>query len=792
MHLLTFGDDSMKTVKIIIAYMVIAVLCIAQVSYAAESTDQAPQFDVPGSVKIEKDNDLTAAMLSNLFGPVWKIVAGDKAADSLGGIGKFSGVVTMCLNFLNTIAMLFVSTGVMYYWVIFAVNTAHHGKIFGKETSIWIPLRHVTSFSLCVPVANGFSLLQIIVLCATSFSINAANRIWDASGAYIIEHSQQGIIDNTPPFIEEESLSLVTPLFKAAVIQQVADKLLVIKEQNLPSKVTNIKNYVKIELSKNGLYSLIYEPLNGAVAICPQPPDNMNMGALGCIHIPAYKFQIEKGMLKMPTEPREKAIYDAQIGITKARVDAVVEMFHELHKHASEYLEAYGVIAKGTAVKGNGDAIYLSRMYRENVMNAAESHVQSLKDKNNVKKMLEIAVDSKDGSSRIGWATAGLFSYNLAQAQAQIDEITFGGSASYLAPPKEYKHNNAHPIEQAAIDNAANYAARELMQHRIYNPVSEEGDGPSTVNKLITGVFIGGNAMSNGILSSTLSAFRQSDPIVVLTSFGRKCYEIGALAAVASMVGAAGSWIPVIGSAMNEVATNPFLVSGMIVLFSVGCVLTFVAPFSIFAIWCWAIAKWILTVFAALLAAPFWAFMHMTPEGEGFTSNGSRKGYVMLVSLMVRPVIMTIGAVCAIGLWQASSILYSTLLAHFLNGFTANAGKGVVVELILSVVVMMVYYWIYYQIFKFCISDAHDVIMNWIGQGGASIFKDDGSAGAAITASASAAVGKGAGLAASGAAAVGGLASSGAQTVGNTAKDLFGKKGKGGGGDDIANIAPKE
>lgn len=786
----------MKTVKIIIT-MMFAVLCITHNAQAAAgNADQQPIYDVPSSIAIEKDNDLTAAMLSNLYGPVWKIVAGDKAADSLGGIGKFSGVVTMCLGFINTIAMLFISAGILYYWGVFAVQSAHHGQL-GHIKSMWTPLRHVTAFSICVPVTSGLSLLQIIVLCAISFGVNGANRIWDAAGAYIIEHSQQGIIDNTPPFIEEESLSLVSPMFKAAVIQQVAlngnTKLLKVKEQELPAKISNPKSYVKVESSSNGMYSLTYEPIAGALAICPQPPDYMTFGSLGCIHVPAYKFQIENGALKMPSTPTEQAIYQAQIGVTKARVDAIIAMFNGLQKHASVYLEKRNIAAKGTAVKIDEDAIALSRKYREDIMNSAQSHIQALKDKNNIKKMLEIAVDSKDGASRIGWVTAGLFSYNFAQAQAQIDQITFGGTASYLAPPKDEEFDGRYSNAVVfAINKASTYAAQELMQHRIYNPVSEEGDGPSTVNKLITGVFMGGNAMSNGILSSTLSAFRQSDPIVVLTAFGRKCYEVGALAAVASMVGAAGSWIPVIGSSMNAVATNPFLVSGMIVLFSVGCVLTFVAPFSIFAIWCWAIAKWILTSFAALLACPFWAAMHMAPEGEGFTSQHAKQGYVMLMSLMIRPVIMTIGAVCAIGLWQASSILYSTLLAQFLNGFTANAGKGVIVELILSVVVMMVYYWIYYQIFKFCISDAHDVIMNWIGQGGASIFKDDGSAGAAITASAGAAVGKGAGLAASGAAAVGSAAGATAKTFGNEIYSLTQKKGGKGSGGDSANkqIAP--
>ncbi len=729
----------------------------------AATADIQPQYDLPDGIEIEKDNDLTAAMLSNLFGPVWRTVAGDAAADSLGGIGKFSGVVTMCLGFLNLIAMGFVSMAILYIWGIAAVSTAHYGgKIGGRVNTLWLPVRHAFAICCVTPVYNGVSLLMIIILSATSWGINSANAIWDAAGAYIVEHAQQGIIDNSPPFIEEESLALIWPAFQIAVHQTIGQaagyELQPVPVKELPTSSITRRNYVKIQSAAGGRYAVVTEPLNGAVAICPMPIKDKSIpfGGLGCIHIPTYKFQIEDGNIILP-KGKDKVIYDAHIGITRARVQATINFLEGMRLHANQFLgssqrggrETVPFIANPGAMPQSEDALYLARQYRLDVMTAAQEHIAVVKSENNVKKMLEGAVDNHDGKSRIGWATAGLFTYQLAQTQARLDDVVFGTTTAYRAPadPIDYESWTLSPDIRDAMREAPGYAQTVLTQNRVYNPVSEEGDGPSMINKLITGVFLGGDNMSNGILSGTLAEFSKADPIVVLSNFGKKCVEIGGLTAIASLVGAAGAWIPFIGDSLQAIATNPFLVGGMTALWSVGVVLHYVAPFTIFAMWCWGISKWLLTTFAALCAAPFWACSHVMPEGDGFAGQSARQGYVMLMSLTIRPVMMTIGAVAAVGLWQASSGMYATLLASFLNGFTASSGKSVISELILSVIVMIIYYWIYYQIFKFCINDLHDLVMKWIGQHGASIFGDDGSAGGHITATAGAVAGSGAGMA---------------------------------------------
>ncbi|EGH17229.1 hypothetical protein Pgy4_30070, partial [Pseudomonas savastanoi pv. glycinea str. race 4] len=68
-------------------------------------------------------------------------------------------------------------------------------------------------------------------------------------------------------------------------------------------------------------------------------------------------------------------------------------------------------------------------------------------------------------------------------------------------------------------------------------------------------------------------------------------------------------------------------------------------PYTIFII---AVVGWVLGVLQAVVAAPLWALMHMTPER---TFVGSQtQGYLMLLSLFARPVLIVFGLFAAMAI----------------------------------------------------------------------------------------------------------------------------------------------
>ncbi|MGD9889148.1 MAG: hypothetical protein AB7S56_07790 [Halothiobacillaceae bacterium] len=51
-----------------------------------------------------------------------------------------------------------------------------------------------------------------------------------------------------------------------------------------------------------------------------------------------------------------------------------------------------------------------------------------------------------------------------------------------------------------------------------------------------------------------------------------------------------------------------------------------------------------------MVAAPLWAASHALPEGEGFAGERAKQGYMLLLNVAMRPVLLTIGFIIAMGM----------------------------------------------------------------------------------------------------------------------------------------------
>lgn len=791
--------------KILLMLVLLFTFSCADVGFSAVSPEEIPQFDVPKTVQIEKNNDFSSALLSKLLGPTWHLVAGTSADNDLGGLGRYSGIVNMVLGFLNLIAMTAISGMILFQWGIFAATTAHEGKKLGGSmyNSLWVPVRHVLAFSLVVPVANGISLIQIILLSVVSFGINCANLTWDEAGAYIVSHAQTGMIDSSPPFIEEESIALIPSMFSASVVQIVAegrygeDGLRNFTPQKLPQTLGKKKDFRQIESSHGGRYVSIYSPLEGKVSVCPAAPrfKRFGVGGLGCVFFPAYKMSIDKGVLVKP-EGEEALIYTASMGISQARVGAIIKLWEGVRQLSSDYLNARKIVSKdGGSSKTQESALKLASAYRTTVLDESKKYIKIISSQEEITKSLNSIVDSRNGKSELGWITAGLFSYNLALVQGKIDAITFGGSAQYSPInsddyTKKLKALAGNTTVYDAFTEASSYANDSLLQGRVYDPISEEGDSPGAVSRMVSGVFLGEENVSNGILATTLSEFKTKDPLVVLAAFGQKCYSLGIYGAIASIGTSAASGIPFVGSIasfFSGVVNSPFVTMGITALFVVGITLLYVIPFSIVGLWIWAVLTWLIAVVQALVASPLWAISHVFPEGTGFAGTSARQGYVLALDLVIRPMLLVTAAIVIVPIWQISGLLYGTLLTEVLNPVKQLSGMGIVGELVLASVIFSTYAFLFFKVFKMLLLDFPTKITTWLGIGSANLFSSSDTSGSGETGAPIA--GK---MGAMGAAAVGGLASGvGKIARGKGKKDDGDNKGKSKGGRE-GNIVAKE
>jgi conjugal transfer/type IV secretion protein DotA/TraY len=63
--------------------------------------------------------------------------------------------------------------------------------------------------------------------------------------------------------------------------------------------------------------------------------------------------------------------------------------------------------------------------------------------------------------------------------------------------------------------------------------------------------------------------------------------------------------------------------------------------------WLAGVAGWLLMLVQTVVAAPLWAASHVMPEGEGFAGHRAMNGYMMLIALLARPLLMVVGLVAA-------------------------------------------------------------------------------------------------------------------------------------------------
>jgi len=108
-----------------------------------------------------------------------------------------------------------------------------------------------------------------------------------------------------------------------------------------------------------------------------------------------------------------------------------------------------------------------------------------------------------------------------------------------------------------------------------------------------------------------------------------------------------------------------------------GLLLAFYFPAIPFINWFAAVIGWLVMLIEAVFAAPFWAAAHAVPEGDGISGQHGRAGWMLVLSLVARPVLMIAGLVGAMLLLHYGSELLLIMFAPFAKGMTAGSITGI-------------------------------------------------------------------------------------------------------------------
>lgn len=229
-------------------------------------------------------------------------------------------------------------------------------------------------------------------------------------------------------------------------------------------------------------------------------------------------------------------------------------------------------------------------------------------------------------------------------------------------------------------------------------------------------IIVGGNTLDGFLrwLTETIKAAGDATNSSVLGKFGAGFVS----AAVYSAAFAASSTV----HQMVEMLTP-----GAHGLLYLGYFMGYWIPLIPFVVFTLGVIGWLAGVLEAVLAAPLWAAMHMTPGGDSFIGSQD-KGYLLILGVFFRPILMVIGLIASLTMLYPAMWLVNKSYALVMAGLQDSAGD--VTGVFSIVVFVLIYCIIIFQVIMFCFTLPQKVpgqILSWIGSG----ISDFGEAGAA-------------------------------------------------------------
>lgn len=722
-------------------------------TFAVSTPDTAfaAQMEMPSSFEVQKKDDISAQIFDHIFGEGWQETAGKGTGGLISAeqIGAFSELVLDILAVLNTCAMLFVGMAVIYLTACFALVTAHEGKSLGGSmfNSLWVPVRFTLAMSFTAPVLKGLSLLQVMLLFCIGGSINLANTVWDVAGAHVVEKAQTKLIQGVPTYIDAEAKSLVAPLLKSATIQEVMRAY----SNGYPRE--NPEDPYFVAKKGNGQY--VYHMSDGGThRILFGAPNGYQQDEIGGV---AFKYPVKKD------NNESIAVFKAKLAIADARGEAIIQLAEDVRAHACHYLvENHMGATDMKEIKMNGrvissaykrpayrecppkkDVAQIIADYSERVRQATSENASGIIDHADVKSMLAKAIDHDGKTSKFGWISAGTFSFTLSQLQKRYDDVLSGGGVSYTFAKDSAFHDtdrsgwfnnkNKYVIPDwtvTAIENVDEYSTG-LFNDSYYikkADYSDKGTVTGSLKSIVSKVsdaimeFFNFNPLTHassenrggaeGVTATVLYKFRNYDPFVVMQEMGDKLIDLGLIVAGLD----AGIGLIGINLSIMSVASSALIIVGL--LFS------YVIVFMPIIFWLRAIISWIFLVVESMVAAPLWAASHCLPEGNGLAGSHARRGYIMAFDIILRPTLLTIGAVFAIVVVQASGWLYGTVISAFLVNIGSFVQFSPVTDLIFGILITSVMFYLSYTIYTKGINHMPSKVIAWIGGQGMSMGEE--------------------------------------------------------------------
>ena len=128
-----------------------------------------------------------------------------------------------------------------------------------------------------------------------------------------------------------------------------------------------------------------------------------------------------------------------------------------------------------------------------------------------------------------------------------------------------------------------------------------------------------------------------------------------------------------------------------------------------------AVLGWFIQIFEAFVAAPLWAAAHAPPEGQGMAGEYGKQGYMLFLSILMKPPLMVFGFFLSFELVKIVGMMLGDGFMIFATGMQTNYATGPIAFLALTVLLAGMIVTFGHKVFGL-ITWLPDNVIRWVGQ----------------------------------------------------------------------------
>ena len=628
--------------------------------------------------------DVSVGILRRIFGPVIDALASGADPNT---VSQAASTLGSMFSVFNSGLLVVASLIVSFIAAMSAINTAQDGEAMGRNwSSVWTPVRVVAGAGFLLPSASGFSFIQHVVLMLALWGVGLANSVFNAGvqagivgGALTNISAQAGYGTGAKPSesfplydvrkFAQQYLAVSYCAYSANKIFDDATGSPAVKAETTPDVVAQEDKGGAV--TSKTFFIRDRNPVTGLAGGAPFCGTVKVYSFNAAPSVPTNNNNLSETLSGSAASANQAALYAVRVAATSAKQTALVQLMQDI--------DAWVATMPYSLSQPGWDSVN-SQQFNAIVSNAQQAVLTNLTNQIASDTTLSQAMQGWTNSvTKDGWSMAGGFQQRLGGVREEMAKIYSSAPADATAPsygglPDDYRTKLlASGVDTAArtIIAKADVGAGALTG--TPNPSDLNSVVPDSLDSLNVGAMNSGfdsrmskfvNWSMEGTTQILIGTDTDIDAISRIKRVGDWMTVLGSmtlaadtalktaitgLRAAAGMVGSvklAGTGVDLspVGTAVWDWAMAvvvPQLAEMMswlhILAFYFGTFLPSL-PYAIFMV---VVVGWVLAVIQSVVAAPLWTVMHMRPSQTFIGSD--QQGYLLLLSLFVRPALAVIG-----------------------------------------------------------------------------------------------------------------------------------------------------